>query len=56
MSNTGLYSPTDCDVWMCEDADGSDYICTHVDDFVIVVCNPSHWLDLIKSTFLAGEI
>ena len=35
-----------------EEADGYDYICTHVDDFKIDACKPSHWLDLIKGTFL----
>jgi len=41
-------------VWMCldEESDGYDNICTHVDEFKIVMHNPSHWLDFIKGTFL----
>jgi len=44
----------DYDVWMQlpEEADGYEYIFTHVEDFKIVACNPSHWLNLIKGTFL----
>ena len=44
----------DRDIWMWtqEDKTGYDYICTHVDDFKIVACNPNHWLTQISGVFL----
>ena len=44
----------DCDVWMrmCKYGTGYDYICTHVDDFKIIACDPDHWLTQISGVFL----
>ena len=44
----------DHDIWMqmCEDGTVYDYICTHVDDFKIVACDPNCWLTQISGVFL----
>ena len=44
----------DRDIWiqMCGDCTGYDYICTHVDDFKIVACDPDCWLTQISGVFL----
>ena len=41
------------DIWMRlrEDGTGYDYICTHVDDFKIITCDPDHWLTQISGVF-----
>jgi len=43
----------DRDTWMRMrvNADGYDYICTHVDDFNIVAKYPDHWINLIEDVF-----
>ena len=44
----------DRDVWMRmrDTKDGYDYICTHVDDFKVVVHDANMWVDRIASAFL----
>ena len=44
----------DEDVWIRqrEAKDGYDYICTHVDDFMIVARNPQRWLDPLQQHFV----
>ena len=48
----------DRDVWMREreEADGYDYICTHVDDFKIVARDPERWKTQISAAFLLKSI
>jgi hypothetical protein len=48
----------DRDVWMRlrEEADGYDYICTHVDDFKVVARNPQRWVDEISAVFLLKSV
>ena len=36
-------------------ADGFDFICTHVDDFKVVVKDPDIWFEYIASVFLIKE-
>ena len=44
----------DGDVWMQlrENKDEYDYICTHVNDFMIVARDPRRWLDPLQEHFL----
>ena len=44
----------DRDIWMWlrEDKTGYDYICTHVDNFKIVACDPNCWLTQFSGVFL----
>jgi Reverse transcriptase (RNA-dependent DNA polymerase) len=48
----------DRDVWMSmrDDQSGYDYICTHVDDFMVVARNPEQWIQAIKSRFLLKTV
>ena len=55
LQSLGFHSARyDCDVWMWMREDGIRYdcICTHVDDFKIVACDPDHWLTQISGVFL----
>ena len=53
------FKPTrfDRDVWMRlrDDESGYDYICTHVDDFKVVVKDPMIWIERIAGAFLIKE-
>jgi hypothetical protein len=48
----------DRDVWMRmqEDKSGYDYICTHVDDFMVVAKDPNQWIQHIKTQFLLNSV
>jgi hypothetical protein len=48
----------DRDVWMhlCEERNGYDYICTHVDDFKVVAKKPERWVDEISAVFLLKSV
>jgi hypothetical protein len=48
----------DKDMWMHlrEEADGYDYICSHVDDFKVVARKPQRWVNEISALFLLKSV
>lgn len=53
------FKPTryDEDVWIRrrEDGEGYDYVCTHVDDFMIVAREPQRWLEPLQKQFVIKQ-